>query len=265
MRFRTTLHAALLPAVALALSACGVAGGPLTARDHVEETRALETDGRFSLENVNGRIELTTWSKPEVRIEADRAAVDESALERLQVDISGEGREVEVRTRHQTTGIFPFGGAGGKVDYRVTVPSGARVRLATVNGPIEVEGVTGGLRVEAVNGGVTMRDVGGAVEAATVNGGIDARYSAAPREGDHRFETVNGGIEVSLPDGTTGRLQATTVNGSISCELPIEEARKSRRRLEGRLGPGPGSFEIETVNGSVHVRRGAGRAPAEAS
>jgi len=264
MRLPRILETALLLVAVCTLSACVVPGGPLNARDRVVETRPLDPDGRLSLENVNGKVELTTWSRSEVRIEADRAAVSKAALEDVRVEIFGEGDEVEVKTRHRRSG-FPFIGSGGKVDYRVRVPAGARVHVSTVNGPISVEGVSGELRVSSVNGPVTIRDASGAVRAETVNGGIDARYAVASGTGDHRFETVNGGIEVSLPEGSTGRLAAKTVNGSVSCELPIDDVQKSRRRLEGRLGPGQGSFKMETVNGSVHVRRGPGRLPAEAS
>jgi len=264
MRRSRLFPRALALAAVLLLAGCVVPGGPLDAHDTIVETRALDSDGRFSLENVNGTVTLATWSKDEVRIEADRAAVDEDALERLKVEISGEGREVEVRTRHQKNG-FPFFGSGGKVDYRVTVPSRARVKVSTVNGRIDVEGVGGELRVESVNGPVRIRDVAGEVEAETVNGGIEARYAATPDRGRHRFETVNGGIDVELPENAQGHLDARTVNGSISCDLPIAEVQKSRRRLEGRLGNGDGSFDMETVNGSVHVRRGGARPPAEAS
>jgi len=264
MRLPRIPEAALALAATLALSACVVPGGPLDARDSVVETRSLDPEGRFSLENVNGKVELSTWSRPEVRIEADRAAVSDAALEDVRVEISGEGSEVRVKTRFLRSG-FPFMGRSGKVDYRVTVPAGARVHLSTVNGPVSVEGVAGELRVSSVNGSVTVRDASGAVEAETVNGGIDAAYAVVPASGSHHFETVNGGIEVSLPEGSTGRLAAKTVNGSVSCELPIDNVQKSRRRLQGRLGPGEGSFQMETVNGSVHVRRGPGRPPAEAS
>jgi len=262
MRLSRLLHVVPALGAAAALSACVAPGGPLNARDHLVETRPFDADGRFSLENVNGRVELDTWSKAEVRIEADRAAVNDAALERLRVEISGEGNEVEVRTRQPKGGFGLWGGAG-KVDYRVTVPAGARVRLSTVNGPVTAEGVAGALRVHSVNGPVTIRDASGEVEAETVNGGIDAGYAAVPG-GDNRFKTVNGGIDVSLPEGAAGRLAAKTVNGSIGCDLPMEDVDKGKRHLRGRLGPGNGSLQMETVNGSVHVR-GRSRPPAEAS
>jgi DUF4097 and DUF4098 domain-containing protein YvlB len=97
-----------------------------------------------------------------------------------------------------------------------------------------------------------------------VNGGIHATFDRTPSGGDHSFKTVNGGIEVSLPEGTNGRLEATTVNGSIDCDLPLDVETKKKRKLEGRLGPGGGSFKLGTVNGGIDVLRRMGRSRAEA-
>jgi DUF4097 and DUF4098 domain-containing protein YvlB len=246
------------------LSACIEGGGPLTARDTFEETRALEPDGRFELENVNGRITLATWSRDEVRIEAERAAVSEEALERIQIEIDGEGDSVHVKTRFLKREGWLFGGSPGKVDYEVTVPRGARVRLKTVNGPVDVDGLSGDLEAESVNGGLNLAALAGEVRATTVNGPINATFDSVPSTGHHRFKTVNGGIEVSLPEGAGGDLEASTVNGGIDCELPLDVKTKKKRRLEGRLGPGGGTFDLSTVNGGIDVVRGLGRSPAEA-
>ena len=264
MPFKRILAAAPALVAAVALAACHHSGGPLVARDGLEETRALEPDGRFELENVNGRITLATWSKDEVRIEAERAAVSEEALERIRIEIEGEGDEVRVKTRYPRGKPWFMGGNPGKVDYHVTLPAGAQARLKTVNGPVNVEGLHGDLRVESVNGGLELTDLGGEVRATTVNGGINATFERTPPGRHHRFDTVNGGIEVTLPEGTAGRLEASTLNGSIDCELDLKVETKKKRRLEGRLGPGGGSFEFSTVNGGIEVLRGLGRAPAEA-
>jgi DUF4097 and DUF4098 domain-containing protein YvlB len=254
---------ALALAGAMALGACGYPGG-LSARDTVEETRALAPDGRFELENVNGRITLVTWSKDEVRIEALRAAVNREALERIEVEIVGEGDEVRVKTRYPRTGLWFMGANPGKVDYDISLPAGVRARLKTVNGTVRVDGLEGDLRVESVNGGLELSDLGGEVRAHTVNGRIHVVFDSVPDGRRHELETTNGGIELTLPEGTPGRLEASTVNGSIDCDLPLEVEAKKKRRLEGRLGPGGGTFHLQTVNGGIGVRRGFGRSPAEA-
>ena len=260
----STLAVILLAVVAL--SGCGnFPNGPLTARDTVEETRALDPDGRFELSNVNGRITLRTWSQDSVRIEAERAAVTEEMLEQIEIVIEGEGSAVQVKTRYPKGQGWLMGGNRGKVAYEITVPRGAEVRLKTVNGQVDVEGLHGSLRVESVNGGLELADIGGEVRAKTVNGGIHADFDHVPDAARHQFETVNGGIDLTIPEGTGGRLEARTVNGSIGCDLPLEVTTKKKRRLEGRLGPGEGHFELGTVNGGIDVAAGLSRAPAEAS
>ena len=252
MRARILLRAvAVLASVWLA--GC-VAGGPLTAHEAVTETRPFDAGGEFILENVNGRVELATWSEPRVRIEADKAAASGELLRRLRVEIDGEGRRVTVRTRTARGWLF---GGGGKVDYRITLPADARVRVTTVNGSVQVTGIAGRVRASTTNGSVEVRDVAGEVEASTVNGAIEARYRALDPDGRHRFSTTNGSVTVAVPAGAGGRVEASTVNGRIDNDLPLESTdRSSRRRLEGRLGKGTGSIELSTVNGSVRLRRG---------
>lgn len=244
------------------LAACvGMGEMGFTHRATQVETRALQAGGRFSLENVNGRVEVVTWDEPRVRIEADKAASSEEALERVRVEIAGEGDRVEVRTR-VPHGTF-FGGTG-RVSYRITLPASARVDVRTVNGSVEVRGVAGTVKASTVNGSVSVRDAAGEVEASTVNGGIDADYRSAPASGRHRFSTTNGGIDVTLPRDAGGRLEAHVVNGGIHCEFDLTDGQKSRRRLEGRLGPGDAQFELGTVNGGIHVSRGLASAKTEA-
>jgi hypothetical protein len=221
----------------------------------VVETRSLKPEGRFSLENVNGGITVATWNEPQVRIEADKAATSEAALRNLKVEIEGEDDSIRVRTR-MPKGSFFFGG-GGKVDYRITVPTGARVRVESVNGSVEVVAVAGELRAQTTNGNVEVREASGAVEATSVNGSVRVGFAALTSEADHKFSTVNGSITLSLPEGAGGRVEATTVNGSVENDLPLEAAEKgSRRRLAGRFGKGTGSLEASTVNGSIRFKRG---------
>lgn len=265
MSFNRLSTSALALLAAAALSGCGFPGGPLVARDILEETRPLDADGRFELENVNGKVTLKTWSRNEVQIEAERSAISEEALERIEVAIEGEGDAVRVKTRYEKRKAWFLGNSPGKVDYTITLPVGASARLQTVNGPVTVHGLTGNLDVESVNGPLELSGLGGEVQGQTVNGPIQASFDGVPSEGHHTFNTVNGGIEITLPAGTTGRLEATTVNGSIDCDLPLNVTTKKKRRLEGRLGPGGGSFELNTVNGGIAVERALGSPPAEAS
>ena len=68
------------------------------------------------------------------------------------------------------------------------------------------------------------------------------------------FETVNGGIDLTLPADLGADLEARTVNGSITSDFPVSvTGRINPRRLTGRIGSGGRRLDLETVNGSIRV------------
>jgi hypothetical protein len=231
----------------------------------VDESRPLAANGEFELENTNGSVRLTTWDEPRVRIEAVKHAGSERALEELKVEIVGEGDRLSVRTRYPRPHWM---GRAGRVDYRVSVPRGARVRLGNVNGRVEVKGVAGALKAETINGSVDVTDAGGAVEASAVNGSVEVEMARVDPAGRSHLGTTNGWVRLSLPRDASADVEAHTVNGSVSCDFDLADSRKSRRKIEGRIGAGGARFELGTVNGSARIDRGlsarAAAPPAEA-
>ena len=249
----------------LALSGCvaGDFGAPF--RTTVEESRPLAANGEFRLQNTNGSVRVTGWDQPRVRIEAVKHARSERALEELKVEITGEGDRLSVRSR------FPrpqWMGGSGRVDYRVSVPRGVRVELGNVNGRVEVEGVAGAVKAKTVNGSVDVAGAAGEVEASAVNGSVEVQLARVDPAGRSELSTTNGSVRLTLPRDASAEVEAHTVNGRVGCDFDLADARKSRRKLEGRIGTGGARFELGTVNGSVHIDRGlsatASRGPAEA-
>jgi len=216
------------------------------------ETRRLEPQGTFTLENVNGAVQVDTWKEPSVRIEAEKRG-SRWALERMRVEVRGEGSRVEVVTRQPRHFFF---GRGGQVEYHVTVPERARVEVETTNGVVRVRGTSGALRAATTNGGVEVEDASGPVEASTTNGGIRAGFRVAPAEGWTRFSTTNGSVTLALPAAVSGEFAASTVNGGIDTDFPLKvSGGPGGRRLRGQLGDGKARFDVRTVNGSIRIRK----------
>ena len=222
-------------------------------RATVDETRPLSANGEFSLENTNGTVKLVSWDEARVRVEATKHAGTERALEELKVEIVGEGDRLSVRTHYPRPHWI---GSGGKVDYRVSVPRGARVRVSTVNGRVEVDGVAGALKASTVNGSVGVTGAGGEVEASAVNGSVDVAVARVDPASRSALSTTNGSVRLTLPREANADVEAHTVNGSVGCDFELAGASKSRRKIEGRIGNGGARFELGTVNGSAHIDRG---------
>jgi hypothetical protein len=161
-----------------------------------------------------------------------------------------------------------------KVRFTIRIPSGVRVsagtvngemrvrdltsdvRASTVNGRVEVRNVGGEVRASTVNGGVDVSTRNGPVEASTVNGSIDVRMSSLRGEGDMRFHTVNGDVTVETPSNLDARVSLGTLHGSISSDYPVQlSGRFGPRRASGTIGRGGREIEMETVNGSIELKR----------
>ena len=141
------------------------------------------------------------------------------------------------------------------VNFTVRVPAGVRFVGKTVNGKVDAHGLTADVEARTVNGGVSVTTTGLA-RAATVNGSITVVMGRADWADELEFKTVNGGIDLSLPASLSAQVEVKTLNGDISTDFPMTvTGTVSRRRLSGTVGSGGRDLRLETVNGSVQLRR----------
>jgi hypothetical protein len=143
------------------------------------------------------------------------------------------------------------------VNFTVRVPAGVNFDGRTVNGKVDADGLASDVDAKTVNGNVNVSTTGLA-RAQTVNGSIKAVVGRADWPAGLEFKTVNGGIDLTLPASLSARVEAKTLNGDITSDFPLTVSGTfSRRRLSGTVGSGGGDRQLilETVNGSVQIRR----------
>ncbi len=156
---------------------------------------------------------------------------------------AGDGGHMNVRDNDVT------------VDFTVRVPAGVRFVGRTVNGDVGAADLTGDVEANTVNGSIRISTAGYA-EAQTVNGEIVASLGRATWSNALEFRTVNGGITLDLPAGLSTEVRATTVNGDIQTDFPLMvTGRLGPRRLHGTIGSGGRRLALETVNGSIRLRK----------
>lgn len=142
-----------------------------------------------------------------------------------------------------------------QVTFTVKVPPGVSYVGRTVNGDITAQSLTGPVELKTVNGSATL-STSGHGQASTVNGSVHATLGTADWTGDLEFKTVNGSLTVDLPANVSTEVRAATVNGDISTDFPLTvSGRFSPRRLQGTIGAGGRTLALETVNGSIKLRR----------
>ena len=257
---RRSLLISLLPVLLVGVSACDIVTADLKAQETAEWRKSydLAPGGRVEIRNVNGRIEVQPSSGNSVEIVAlksARAGTPEAAREalgRIEIIDSSGGGTVKVETRLPRGGqLFHMGNT--EVRYTVKVPAAADVDFSTVNGGIEIIGLTGRIKTETTNGGIVAREVGGSIEANTTNGGVDVDVTHLAEQGV-RLGCTNGGIKLRLPRDARATISASVTNGGINTEgLSLETSETSRRRLEARLNGGGAPIRIEGTNGGIRL------------
>ncbi|MDT7779579.1 MAG: hypothetical protein QOC99_2091 [Acidobacteriota bacterium] len=141
------------------------------------------------------------------------------------------------------------------VNFTVRVPAGVRFSGRTVNGKVEANNLSADVDATTVNGSINVSTTGLA-RANTVNGSIVAVMGRADWPEELEFKTVNGGIDLSFPASLSAQVEAKTLNGSISTDFPLTVTGSfSHRHLTGTIGGGGRDLRLETVNGSVQIRR----------
>lgn len=142
-----------------------------------------------------------------------------------------------------------------EVTFTVRVPRGVGFDGNTVNGDVEAMGLTGAVDAHTVNGAVRLETTGGEANGSSVNGGVTATVRSAGTSA-MSFKSVNGSVNVTLPASISAEIDAETVNGSIDTDFPITiNGRMSPRHIRGLIGQGGRRLELETVNGSIRLRK----------
>lgn len=141
------------------------------------------------------------------------------------------------------------------VKFTIRVPAGVRFVGRTVNGDVEAESLSGPVDVGTVNGSVTFSTTSYG-EASTVNGSIKAAMGSTDWTDVLDFSTVNGSITIDLPTNLSTEVRARSLNGEISTDFQMTvTGRVNPQRLDGTIGAGGRSLELNTVNGSVRLRK----------
>ena len=212
----------------------------------------------------------------------------EKILAQMRVELEGRKLIVALKGKHPfgitiSIGDFNFGSGGLHVKARVPHSSTATVTTATADtklrgqyaslttksasGDLVVDGeVEGDATVKTVSGDVRIGRIGGELRATTVSGDVtagavdgsielksvsgDVRFDSV-REGTVTVQSVSGDIEVGVAPGTNLDVDAGSVSGDLSSEVPLGSD-------PGSAGDGPTLVvRGKTVSGGFRVFRAA--------
>lgn len=240
----------------------------------------------FNLSNVNGSVTIDPSSDNSIHVRAEKIPHRDGDIHDVRFVVIQSDGDVRIcalsfdNDRCDEEGLHSNGEhrrdreRNVEVKFNVQVPRGVRVAAGTVNGGMAVHGVGAEVRANTVNGSLEVRDAGGQVSAHTVNGSVNVTTSSGPvsastvngnitarmgtlaRDGDMKFSTVNGGISVETPSSIDANVSLDTMFGGITSDFPVQLSGKfGPRHAEGTIGRGGRRISMNTVNGSVELRK----------
>jgi hypothetical protein len=220
----------------------------------------------IEIKGVNGNVEATPSSGGEVEVVAVKSS-RRGNPEDVRIEVVRHSEGVTI------CAVYPNAGRDAntcepgqrghmnvrnndtEVSFTVRVPSGVRFNGRTVNGRVEANNLTADVEATTVNGDVEVTTTGLA-RAKTVNGSITAVMAHADWSDDLEFKTVNGSIDLTMPASLSAEVEVKTLNGEISSDFPLTvRGTFGRRHMSGTIGGGGRALQLETVNGSVNIRR----------
>jgi len=204
----------------------------------------------------NGAVEVIGWDKDSVavtiRIQATaRSESDARALaQRVEVEAGGSSVRVD-------------GPGGGRREYWsasliLHVPRKTGLIASTTNGPLLASNLTGTIDLRSTNGPLFLKHLAGDVRARVQNGPLSVELDGNGWEGKGLdAESVNGPVDLSIPDGYNAELETGTVNGPMDTSVPltITVQGRMRDRVHARLGKGGAPVRVVTTNGPITIRR----------
>ncbi len=194
-----------------------------------EKTESLARDGKVEIRNVSGDVEVKTWDRNEVKIDAlktSKASSMDKAKEnasKVKIEVTRENGVLKVETKYPKPSIKNL---SVSVYYKVTIPAQAAIKAKSVSGDVTLEkigakaaavstsgnvtvaGAKNGANAETVSGNVEVVDVENGVYCKTASGNVEAKNVA----GNADLNCVSGNITA---ENIRGDVEADTVSGNV--------------------------------------------------
>ena len=147
-----------------------------------------------------------------------------------------------------------------RIDYEVTLPAGAALRIKTITGDLDLSELQGAVSANTVSGNILLSALTGPVMVRSVSGNVQLNR---PGPGPVQAASVSGNVEASWPARQAAELTLHTVSGEVYADpaVTFNNLRPNRSNnvgyeLHGSYGTGSGPLvKLESVSGDVFFRK----------
>jgi hypothetical protein len=236
----------------------------LTSTQTVEYTYTVPKSSSLTLHALNGLIKLSPGSSENsVNIKAiKKGTKEELPLTTLESNLTGD--MLTLKTQQKESADFP---SPITVDYIIEIPKNInKIVIEAKNGPINIENIDSTFDIKLECGDITIKN---ARKNSTLNiyqrGNISLTQKSLLPHNALFLETMQGSITLIVPSKINAQLNARTLNGRLTCDIPIIlDSRKTKlnkdfwlrvkREAQGTLGIGGATILVETTRGNIMIK-----------
>lgn len=240
---------------------------------HITEIFKSGRQGNLVVETSGGNIRVEPGDVNEVKVEMYvRSGSNfisgkdaEKILERFDINISGQGGNVEATAKRKPGS---WGWNSPSISFVVYTPYDYSCNLQTSGGSIFISGVRGSQKIKTSGGRLHIEEVVGDMQAQTSGGSIDVKNfqgqinastsggSIRVENGDGTFNLKTSGGQIKL-DGVKGAIDAHTSGGSINARVELLESHLTLRTSGGSISatvPQDLGMDIDLKGNNVKCR-----------
>ena len=232
-------------------------------REEFHQNYPLAPNGRVSVYNLNGSVQVKVWDQDVVKVDAVKRAYRRERLAEARIDVNATSESLRIKTIYPEYNQNFTDDEKGRynnpaiVDYSLTVPRKARLEsIELVNGSIDLDGAEGPVKASSVNGKLAARGLMGETKLSTVNGNLEAAFTQLSDASTIALGSVNGNVSLVIPSDANAVVKASTVHGEISNDfgLEVEHGEYVGHELYGQIGTGGPRVKLDNVNGAISIK-----------
>ncbi|MCW5946869.1 MAG: DUF4097 family beta strand repeat protein [Fimbriimonadales bacterium] len=173
------------------------------------------------------------------------------------IDIDGTKGPIRITTIKGDISVKEVAGSveinSASADVSLAKVENGSVEIEVKQGDISLANVAGTIKIRSASGDVKGKEISGrSLSVETVDGEVDIDFSEA-LDGALSIRTVSGDVLIDLAGGSNCRVALSSLSGSARCDFELEDEKRTKERITGRIGNGDGTLDVSTVKGQVSL------------
>ncbi|HPG06975.1 MAG: DUF4097 family beta strand repeat protein [Lewinellaceae bacterium] len=211
-----------------------------------------DLSGKLTFDNPKGSISVTGY---------DGNIIVVTATARFNQKDSKTQNDWKLTYDQQETNVILYCNAqGNTIDVDIKIPRHFTLQLRSRdNGDVIVIRINGAIEVDNAQGSIMLDNISGSAILNSVYGNITARFKEVNPDDPIMATTIEGDIELSLPEATHANLKLNTSRGNIISVFPLLEAGQESSPLfdwkSSKINGGGPEYILRTYNGDIQIKR----------